>query len=123
MNKVSAEFLHAFEAIKMIREKWTYQVEAEAVHKLEKVVTLYHQRALTCEEDDEASEIAGQMRMTFVQFQERYLAFLPPEKRPIVLIDDPNIPEGALIAPEGGVSDDEVDTLIAEIDELLAEDT
>ena len=67
-------------------------------------------------------ESKGYQRIVFVQFQERYLAFLPAEKHPIVYAPDPDIPEGALVAPEGEVSDDEVDTLIAEIDALLAEE-
>lgn len=121
MNEVSAEFIHAFEAIKLIREKWTYQVEAEAVDGLEKTINLYYRRALSADEAT-AVDLVRQMRVTFIQFQERYLAFLAPEKRPIVYTGDADIPEGALVRPDGEVSDDDIDALIAEIDALLAEE-
>jgi len=116
MNIVSAEFLHANEAIKMIRERHSDKVDAEAVDALQKMVDLYYQRCLYVSEDEQ-TELIRQMKVTFVQFQERFLAFLPEEKRPIVYA--PEVPPGALAKAEGEVSDDEVDALLDEIDALL----
>ncbi len=116
MNVVLAEFLHANEAIKLIREKHSDVVDAEAVEILQQNVDMYYQRCLYCSENEQ-TELIGQMKVMFVQFQERFLAFLPVEKRPIVYA--PEVPAGALAKAEGEVSDDEIDALLEEIDALL----